>query len=232
MFIIIIIKSNNRLEGSYMRKVAWDVSHQEFIISDHYYFSKLQRYCKENDILVDEIDDFNKIADYDTIIFNYPEIPFSEDEADFIEELVRKGKTVGIFAYYKNEDRIADTCNTLSERFGIKFNGDIITDNINNYENDNLLITTSNLFNLPENINKVMLACTDSLTTSKKEVRPLVEAEDTAKSKLLKEALLFAEYVCPQSNGKFIAGGTCVFWDNYSIDLYNNREFSLNLLTR
>lgn len=215
-----------------MRKVAWDVSHQEFIISDHYYFSKLQRYCKENNIIVEEVEDFNKLADYDTIIFNYPEIPFSEDEANFIEELVKKGKTVGIFAYYKNEDRIADTCNTLSERFGIKFNGDIITDNINNYENDNLLITTSNLFNLPEGINKVMLACTDSLTTTKKEVRPLVEAEDTAKSKLLKEPLLFAEYVDPQSNGKFIAGGTCVFWDNYSIDLYNNKEFSLNLLTR
>ncbi|RUM59966.1 MAG: hypothetical protein DSY66_05190 [Persephonella sp.] len=215
-----------------MRKVAWDVSHQEFIISDHYYFSKLQKYCKENNIIVDEVDDFNKLAEYDTIVFNYPEIPFTEEEANFIEDLVKNGKTVGIFAYYKNEDKIADTCNTLSKRFGIIFNGDIITDSINNYDGDNLLITTSNLYNLPENIQKVMLACTDSLTTTKKEVRPLVEAEDTSKSKLLKEALLFAEYVDPKSNGKFICGGTCVFWDNYSIDLYNNKEFSLNLLTR
>ncbi len=215
-----------------MRKVAWDVSHQEFIISDHYYFSKLLRYTKENDIIVDEVDEFEKLADYDTIIFNYPEIAFTEDEANFIEELVKKGKTIGIFAYYKNEDRIADTCNTLSERFGIKFNGDIITDNINNYDNDNLLIVSSDLYNLPENISKVMLACTDSLTTTKAEVRPLVKAEDTAESQLGLETLLFAEYVDPNSNGKFIAGGTCVFWDNYSIDLYNNKEFSLNLLTR
>ncbi|WP_297455590.1 hypothetical protein [Persephonella sp.] len=214
-----------------MRKVAWSTAHQEFIISDHYYFSKLQKYAKEAGIQIDEVDEVEKFADYDTIIFNYPEIPFSEDEAAFIEELVKKGKTVGIFGYYKNEDRIADTCNTLSERFGIHFNGDIVIDNINNYDNDNLLIVTSDTYNLPDNIKKVMLACTDTLVTRRPEVRPLVHGEDTAESKLEEETVLFAEYVDP-SGGKFIAGGTCVFWDNYSIDLYNNKEFSLNLLTR
>ena len=215
-----------------MRKVAWSLAHQEFIISDHYYFSKLEKYAKENDIHIEEVDQADRFPEYDTIIFNYPEIPFSEDEAEFIEQLVKKGKTVGIFGYYKNEDRIADTCNTLSERFGIKFNGDIVTDNINNYENDNLLVVTSGCYNMPENIKKVMLACTDTLITTKAEVRPLIYGESTAQSKLGKELLLFAEYVDPESGGKFIAGGTCVFWDNYSIDLYNNKEFSIDLLTR
>jgi len=215
-----------------MRKVAWDVSHQEFIISDHYYFSKLQKYAMENDILIEEVDDFEKLANYDTIIFNYPEIPFTEDEANFIKELVSKGKTAGIFGYYKNEDRIADTCNTMSEKFGIKFNGDIVIDNINNHENDNLFIVSTDLYNLPENVSKVMLACTDTLITTKPNTRPLVMAEETAESKLGMETLLFAEYVDPESNGKFIAGGTCVFWDNYSIDLYDNKNFSLDILTR
>ncbi|ACO03114.1 MAG TPA: hypothetical protein DEP48_04170 [Persephonella sp.] len=214
-----------------MRKVAWSLAHQEFIISDHYYFSKLERYARENDIKIDEVDDVERFSDYDTVIFNYPEIPFKEEEVDFIEELVRKGKTVGIFGYYKNEDRIADTCNTLSERFGIKFNGDIVTDPFSNYENDDLLIVASDCTNLPENIKKVMLACTDTLTTTKKEVRPLIYGSDTAKSKLGLDLLLFAEYVHPESGGKFIAGGTCVFWDNYSIDLYNNKELSLYILT-
>ncbi|NPA58834.1 MAG: DUF4350 domain-containing protein [Aquificae bacterium] len=214
-----------------MRKVAWSVSHQEFIISDHYYFSKLQRYTKEAGIQVEEVDQMERLADYDTVIFNYPEIPFTPDEVDFIQELVERGKTVGIFGYYKNEDRIADTCNSLSERFGIHFNGDTVIDNVNNHEGDNLLIVSGDTYNLPETVEKVMLACTDSLITRKPNVRPLVHGEDTAESKLGLEALLFAEYVDP-SGGKFIAGGTCVFWDNYSIDLYNNREFSLNLLTR
>ncbi|MDQ7055963.1 MAG: hypothetical protein Q9M89_05640 [Persephonella sp.] len=130
-----------------MRKIAWSVAHQEFIISDHYYFSKLQKYAKEAGLHIEEVDEIEKFSQYDTIIFNYPEIPFTSEEADFIEDLVKKGKTVGIFGYYKNEDSIADTCNTLSERFGIHFNGDIITDSINNYENDNLLIVTGDTYN-------------------------------------------------------------------------------------
>ncbi|WP_456382118.1 hypothetical protein [Persephonella sp.] len=214
-----------------MRKVAWSLAHQEFIISDHYYFSKLQKYAKEAGIQIDEVDEVERFGNYDTIIFNYPEIPFKPEEVDFIEELVKKGKTVGIFGYYKNEDRIADTCNTLSERFGIHFNGDIVVDNVNNYENDNLLIVTGDTYNLPDTVGKVMLACTDTLVTRKPEVRPLIHGESTAESQQGNDILLFAEYVDP-SGGKFIAGGTCVFWDNYSIDLYNNREFSLNLLTR
>lgn len=215
-----------------MTKVVWSVTHQEFIISDHYYFSKLQKYAKQNDIVVDEVDQFEKFSEYDVIIFNYPEIPFKKEEVDFIEELVKKGKKVGIFAYYKNEDRIADTCNTMSERFGIKFNGDIITDDINNYDNDNLLITTTKVSEKmkEKGIDKVVLACTDSLTIVGSNVMPMIYAEDTAVSKLGKEKILFARYMDP-SGGCFIAGGTCVFWDNYSIDLFNNKEFSLALLT-
>ena len=215
-----------------MVKVAWSTTHQEFIISDHYYFSKLQRYAKENDILVDEVDEFEKFANYDVIIFNYPEIPFKKEEVDFIEELVKKGKKVGIFAYYKNEDRIADTCNTMAERFGIKFNGDIITDDVNNYDNDNLLITTTKTSQKmkEKGINKVVLACTDSLSIIGNNVEPIIYAEDTGKSLLGKDKILFARYQDP-SGGCFIAGGTCVFWDNYSIDLYNNKELSIQLLS-
>lgn len=215
-----------------MIKVAWSVTHQEFIISDHYYFSKLQRYAKENSIQVDEVDEFEKFADYDTIIFNYPEIPFKDEEVDFIQELVKKGKKVGIFAYYKNEDKIADTCNTMAKRFGIMFNGDIITDETNNYDCDNLLITTTNIAQKmkEKGVNKVVLACTDSLTLTGPNTTTLIYAEDSAVSQLNKEKILFAKYDDP-SGGCFIAGGTCVFWDNYSIDLYNNKELSLLLLS-
>lgn len=216
-----------------MTKVAWSVTHQEFIISDHYYFSKIQRYTKDRGIVVEEVDQFERLGDYDVVVFNYPEIPFKTDEVDFIEELVRKGKKVGIFAYYKNEDRIADTCNTMSKRFGISFNGDIVTDEVNNYDNDNLLITTTKVSEqLKVNgVGRVVLPCTDSLTISSERVRPLVYGEDSAVYQLGKEKILFAQYEDP-SGGCFIAGGTCVFWDNYSIDLYNNREFSLYLLSK
>lgn len=215
-----------------MIKVAWSVTHQEFIISDHYYFSKLQRYTKENGIHVEEVDEFEKFGEYDVIVFNYPEIPFKKEEVDFIEELVKKGKKVGIYAYYKNEDRIADTCNTMASRFGISFNGDIITDDKNNYDGDNLLITTAKVSEKmrEKGVEKVVLACTDSLTLTGPNTTALIYAEDTAVSQLNKEKILFAKYEDP-SGGCFIAGGTCVFWDNYSIDLYNNKQLSLLLLS-
>jgi hypothetical protein len=40
----------------------------------------------------------------------------------------------------------------------------------------------------------------------------------------------YEEQIAPTSGGYFCLAGTCVFWDNYSITLYNNLEFSLNLL--
>jgi len=215
-----------------MIKIVCSLAHQEFIISDHYYFSKLQKYVKERNLLVEEVDDVNKFPNYDTIVFNYPEIPFDEAEVNFLAELIEKGKKVLIFGYYKNEDRIADTCNTLTRRFGITFNGDILTDKENNYENDNLLIVTDEVKHFRDNVNKVMLACTDTLTIEGDFVEPLVYAKDSAVSKLGKEKILFAEYRPLGQQGALIAGGTCVFWDNYSIDLYDNKEFSLDLLTR
>ena len=215
-----------------MIKIAWSLAHQEFIISDHYYFSKLSKYVKEKDIYIDEVDDVNKFGDYDAVVFNYPEIPFTEDEVDYLADLIEKGKKIMVFGYYKNEDRIADTCNTLTKRFGITFNGDIITDDNNNYENDNLLITTDKVKHFKDNVNKIMLACTDTLTVEGDFVEPLVYAKDSAQSKLGKEKILFAEYRTLGQQGALIAGGTCVFWDNYSIDLYNNKEFALDLLAR
>ncbi|NPA52765.1 MAG: hypothetical protein GXO22_07705 [Aquificae bacterium] len=215
-----------------MIKVAWSTAHQEFIISDHYYFSKLQRYTRENNIIVDEIDDIDRFAQYDTVVFNYPEIPFKKEEVHFLSELIRKGKKILILGYYKNEDKIADTCNSLTEEFGIIFNGDIVADAENNYEKDDLLLTTTKIKHFKDNVNKIMLACTDSITITNDLVEPIVYAEDTAISRLGKEKVLFAEYRDLGSGGALIAGGTCVFWDNYSIDLYNNKEFALDLLAR
>ncbi len=215
-----------------MIKIAWSLAHQEFIISDHYYFSKLQKYVKERNLHVEEVDDVNKFPEYDAVVFNYPEIPFDEAEVDFLAELIEKGKKILIFGYYKNEDRIADTCNTLTRRFGITFNGDIITDKENNYEDDDLLIVTDEVKHFKDNVNQVMLACTDTLTIEGDFVEPLVYAKDSANSKLGKEKILFAEYRPLGQQGALIAGGTCVFWDNYSIDLYDNKEFSLDLLSR
>ncbi len=199
-----------------MGKIAWSTAHQEFIISDHYYFWKLEKFIKENlNKEVEEVDNLKEVlsGEYDTLIFNYPEIPFDEDDIKIVEEFLKRGGKVGIFGYYKNEDRIADTINTLIEHFGMKHNGDIVIDEVNNDEGDNLMIRADFIDG-----GEVVLACTSTVEGGK----PIVVGKATSKSNQNKDLVFFAEK--DVNGGKLIVGGTCVFWDNYSIDRSDNRK--------
>jgi len=196
-------------------KIAWDISKQCFTITDYYYFSKLQKFLKENGFSFEETTDFNNLDKYDIIVFNYPEKFFSEEESLFLKDLVNSGKRILCLAYYKNEDFIADTCNSLAKVFNVKFHGDEITDPKNNYENDPYFVVT------PE---KYMLACTCSLEGGEIFVR----ASFTAISNQGYQPILAVKVSV--GNGCFIGVGSCVFWDNYSIDVLNNKDLILKLL--
>ncbi|MCS7083973.1 MAG: hypothetical protein NZL90_03175, partial [Aquificaceae bacterium] len=63
-----------------MVKVGWSITHQEFTISDYYYFSILQKEALKQNIIIDEVSDWKSLENYHTIVFNYPEIAFSENE--------------------------------------------------------------------------------------------------------------------------------------------------------
>ncbi len=207
-----------------MTKIGWDVTHQEFTVEDHYYFSKLKEAILKEGMKVEEVSNWKDLKNYDTIVFNYPEIPFKRDEVDFVEELVaRYGKKVILLGYYKNEDRIAEVCNSLSERFGMLLNHDEVIDEKNNHEGDKYLITTTKIRRYKEGVRKIVLPCCASIKTVMPDVKIVARAEDDY-------TLLIAEQIHPQSGGYFCLCGTCVFWDNYSITLYDNLRFSLNLL--
>ncbi|WP_448584276.1 hypothetical protein [Thermocrinis sp.] len=211
--------------------VAWSITHQEFTITDHYYFSILQREAEKNNIIIEEVDSWERLKEYDTIVFNYPEIPFTEKEAEDVENWVWKlGKKVILGGYYKNEDHIADTCNTLARRFGMELNPDEVIDEVSNHNGDKYFLVTSKIRRYDENVEKVMLACSASIKPLMPDIKVVVRAEDSAVSNMGNYTLLIAEQIAPTSGGYFCLAGTCVFWDNYSITLYNNLEFSLNLL--
>jgi len=214
-----------------MTKVAWDYTHQEFTITDYYYFSILQKLCAANGIQVDEVTDWSKLPEYDVIVFNYPEIPFNEKEVEDVKKLVESGKRVIILGYYKNEDNIADTVNTLASTFGLKMNPDEVTDEKSNHKGDPYFVVTSRVYKYNDGVEKLMLACTPSISLEGENTEVVIEGEDTAKSNRGFKPVLGALYKHP-SGGEFIVIGTCVFWDNYSIELYNNKEFALNLLKR
>jgi len=214
-----------------MTKVAWDYTHQEFTITDYYYFSILQKVCKENGIEVDEVTDWAKLPEYDVIVFNYPEIPFNEREVEDVKRLLENGKRVVILGYYKNEDNIADTVNTLATAFGLKMNPDEVTDKVNNHNGDPYFVVTSKVYKYSDGVEKLVLACTPSISLEGENTEVVIEGEETAKSNKGFKPILGAVYKHP-SGGEFVVIGTCVFWDNYSIELYNNKEFAINLLKK
>lgn len=220
-----------------MAKVGWSITHQEFTITDYYYFSILKREAKKTGIEIDEVDKWEKLKDYEIIVFNYPEKPFTEREVEDVEKWIREyGKKVILLGYYKNQDGIADTCNTLARRFGMELNSDEITDEINNYQGDKYFIVTSQIKKYTKNekgevvVNKILLPCTASIKPLTPDIEVVVQAENTAISDQGNSALLIAEQIVPASGGCFCLAGTCVFWDNYSINLFDNLAFSLNLL--
>ncbi len=218
-------------------RVGWSITHQEFTITDYYYFSILQKEAQKAGIDIEEVDDWNRLREYDTIVFNYPEIPFTEEEAKEVERWVwEDGKKVILLGYYKNEDHIAETCNSLARRFGMELNPDEVTDEESNHEGDKYFVVTSKIrrYNKNDrnevNVEKILLPCTASIRPIMPDIKIVARAEDTAVSSEGNYTLLIAEQIAPPSGGYFCLAGTCVFWDNYSISLYDNLNFSLNLL--
>jgi len=218
-------------------RVGWSITHQEFTITDYYYFSILQKEAEKANIEIEEVDSWKALGEYDTIVFNYPEIPFTEEEAKDVERWVwQEGKKVILLGYYKNEDSIADTCNTLARRFGMELNSDEVTDEKSNHNGDKYFVVTSKIrrYNKNDrnevNVEKILLPCTASIRPILPDTKIVVRAEDSAVSNRDNYTLLIAEQIAPPSGGYFCLAGTCVFWDNYSITLYDNLNFSLNML--
>jgi len=82
-------------------RVGWSITHQEFTITDYYYFSILQKEAERAGIVIEEISDWSSLEKYDTLVFNYPEKPFTEAEGRWIEKLVwERGKKVILLGYY------------------------------------------------------------------------------------------------------------------------------------
>jgi len=204
------------------KRIAWDVSHQEFIVSDHYYFWKLEKLIREElDSEVVEIENLEKVVngDFQILIFNYPEIPFSPQDIEIVRKFLELGGRVGIFGYYKNEDRIADTINSLVKHFGLSHHGDVVTDAVHNEEDDPLFV-----HGVMSDGTVVALACTATVEGGE----PLVVGYDTAKSSEGYSPVFFVSK--PVGAGELILGGTCVFWDNYSIDRVGNTKLIKRIL--
>ncbi|MCI0455338.1 MAG: hypothetical protein L0Y68_10145 [Candidatus Dadabacteria bacterium] len=209
-------------------KIAWDISHLEFTIEDHYYFSILKFNIKKAGALVKEVYSFKDITDYDIVVLNYPEKPFNKDETALVKKYLEEGGKVITCGYYNNEDKIADNVNSLSSHFGLILNGDKVRDKSSNDNRDDLLIVTSRVLSYNDPVKKILFPCPASIVIRAHSVKPIVLLENPSNSK--KDRVIGAE--AQVGRGRFLLLGTCVFWDNFAIKKYDNLKFSLNLLLK
>ncbi len=209
-------------------RIAWDISHLEFTIEDHYYFSILKSSLKASGATVKEVDSFKDINNYDVVVLNYPEKPFTKGELKLLKKCFEEGKRVIAAGYYNNEDNIAGCINSLSCHFGLSLNGDKVRDKSSNDKGDDLLVVTSRILSYNDSVKNVLFPCTDSINIHSDFGKPIIVIENSSDSR--KKTVIGAEVKVDE--GKFILLGTCVFWDNFAIRKYSNLNFSLNLLLK
>jgi len=206
-------------------RIGWDISHLEFTIEDHYYFSKLKTEIIKAGSSIREVKILDDIKDYDVVVFNYPEKPFKKKELVIINKYLKRGGKAVIAGYYNNEDYIADCVNSLTYSYGIELGYDQIKDKNECLDGDELLVVTDKIEKYNSGVNRVMFPCCASIKIENNSGVPFVRAmgEYFKKNKIIGvEAKV--------DNGILIVIGTCVFWDNYAISKYCNLRFSLNLL--
>ncbi|MET1123880.1 MAG: hypothetical protein ABWW66_01285 [Archaeoglobaceae archaeon] len=185
-------------------RVAWDASLGEFSINDYYYFSKLKAYAEREGIEIEEVSSFYKLGEYDVIVFNYPEKLFKQRLVARVNSWLKKGKKVIMAAYYNNFDGVAENVNRVAVKHGVRVNYDVITDPEKNAGDE--------MFPVVEwNGTEVLMPCSASVSGG--------------------EAYVAGRKVFAAKSGGLLVLGTCVFWDNYSIDFKGNREFALTLLS-
>ena len=209
-------------------KIGWDISHQEFTIKDHYYFSILKSKLLDEGALVSEVRLFKDVFKYDVLVINYPEKLFTKSDTKLVNKYLERGNRVIACGYYDNEDMVADNVNSLSTHFGLSLKKDRVRDRLHNLKGDDLLIVTSKILSCDCKVNKVLLPCCASITISGRSATEVVLMEHSLIAKSKKKTILAAQ--SRVGNGKFILIGTCVFWDNFSINRFNNMRFALNLL--
>ncbi len=185
-------------------RIAWDASHGEFTITDYYYFSKLKKIADKEGIEIDEVSSFWKLGEYDLIVFNYPEILFRKREVARIKTWVRKGKKIILAAYYSNFDGVAENINRVAEKFGIRVNYDVIRDKDRNTGDEMFPVATCDGL-------EVVMPCSASVSGG--------------------DPFVCGAGVFASRKASVLVIGTCVFWDNYAIELADNREFAIRILS-
>lgn len=212
--------------------LGWSIAHQEFTINDYYYFSKLLSLINRLGIKLTILNEIRALSNLDVIVFNYPEKPFTREEIKILHNFMSKGGRVIILGYYNNEDGVADNVNSFTRHYGVIINNDVVIDKANSMDKEGLFIITSRIHASLRGVRRVLLPCTASIRSVNEKSINLIMSEDTAVSSKYGHVPISLFKLIKVGMGELIVGGTCVFWDNYSIDKLDNEKFVINLLNK
>jgi hypothetical protein len=210
--------------------LIWSYTKGEFVVFDHYYFSILYKYLKDNYELAiptsfNSLKKMSKKENFNTIIFNYPEKKFTQSQLDELINLFDSGKRIVFLTYYKNEDNSSSISNTFLNKLGININYDELVQDEKVYNNDKYLLIIDDIDPVLGNqVSKILIPCTSTISIKKKkdyQYKPLLKSNSNK---------IVTVEVQNSNNGKVLAFGSCVFWDNFSIVLYDNFQFVKNLI--
>jgi hypothetical protein len=188
---------------TFAMRVAWNASRGEFSIGDYYYFYKLNRIAEREGLEMVEVRTFGDLKDYDVLVFNYPEIKFRPFDALRISKWAEQGKKIILAGYFSNIDGVSRNINRVSKQFGLRINYDVIRDPERNAGDEMFPIAKCDDL-------EVVMPCSASVSGGK--------------------SFVVGRGVFGAVSKNVLVLGTCVFWDNYSIDLAQNREFALRIL--
>ncbi|BCS82377.1 hypothetical protein [Anaerocellum diazotrophicum] len=210
-------------------KVAWSATHQEFLITDGYYFSGLYKELFKRKIEIKEVDDFNKLFEYDVIVFNYPENPFSNEEKEKIREaLQQKGKKIIFTAHFKNKDGVSEICNSITKEYGINILPEGIKDKVHHLEDDLFIITTDEVKLYQKGVKEVVFPYSAPLEVGNG-AEIILRARKTSLTDSGKKSPVLIAQKRFESGGKLIVCGSCIFWDNFSLFRLDNLQFVVNI---
>ncbi|WAM33718.1 hypothetical protein [Caldicellulosiruptor morganii] len=211
-------------------RVAWSATHQEFLLSDGYYFSGLYRELSKREILIEEVDDFDRLFEYDVIIFNYPENTFEQEEKEKIKRVLEEDRKRIIFtAHFRGKDGVAEVCNGIVKEFGIDILKEAVRDELNHLEDDSLIITTDNVERYASGVKEVVFPYSAPLSVSDG-VESILKGRDTAVSDSGKRSPVLVAQKSFESGSRLIVCGSCIFWDNFSLFRLDNLQFAINLI--
>ncbi len=209
-------------------RIGWDISHMEFTIEDHYYFSLLKRKILSLGASVEEVEALEDILSYDVLVINYPEMPFNDADVGRIVRYLEGGGRVVILGYFRNEDNVADNINSLTKRFGLELLNDEIFDDHHNHEGDERIIVSSKVMLFSDGVRRVLMPCPAPIRPLSSDARIVLEAENTARTLSGHRPIMGA--LVGVGKGFVLLLGSCVFWDNFSIRKYDNMRFAANIL--